>query len=148
MSVRHSDEVIRPPSRFRSIRVRASIVQPSYHASVPVARWPSIFRHPPRLSGITMIVSARSVRARTYIALIICTLGASLLATRLSAQSASELVTVGDRESIARHPVLALEHYERALQLEPRNYDALCKASREAADLGEADANAGQRASL
>lgn len=106
------------------------------------------FRLPPRFSGIAMIVSARCVRARTYIALIICTLGASLLATRLSAQSASELVTAGDRESIARHPVLALEHYERALQLEPRNYDALCKASREAADLGEADANAGQRASL
>ncbi len=96
-----------------------------------------------------MIASARFVRARFYVTLVLCcTLGAARSATKLLAQSTTEQIAAGDRESAARHPVLALDHYERALQLEPRNYDALCKASREAADLGEADANAGQRASL
>lgn len=106
-------------------------------------------RHSPRPSGIAMIAAARCVRARFYVALVISsTLGAALPATQSFAQSATEQIAAGDRESVMRHSVLALDHYERALQLEPRNYDALCKASREAVDLGEADANAGQRSSL
>lgn len=95
-----------------------------------------------------MIAAPRCVRAPVWVALLWCACGSMLSTTRLSAQSATEQVATGDRESVARHSALALEHYERALQLEPRNYDALCGASREAADLGEAETNAGQRSSL
>lgn len=66
----------------------------------------------------------------------------------LASQSVSELVSVGDRESVARRPAAALSNYERAIQAEPRSYVALWKAAREAVDLGEFETNIPTRTAL
>lgn len=52
------------------------------------------------------------------------------------AQTASEEVTAGDRAYDALDVPAALQHYQKAIELEPANYDALWKASRAAIDLG------------
>lgn len=66
----------------------------------------------------------------------------------LAAQSVSDLLSAGDRESIARRPSAALVNYERAVKAEPALYVALWKASREAVDLGEFERNVDTRTSL
>ncbi len=66
----------------------------------------------------------------------------------LAAQSASEHVALGDRESAARRSAAALEHYEAALKLDPRDNATLWKASREAVDLGEAEPMESRRTPL
>jgi tetratricopeptide (TPR) repeat protein len=53
------------------------------------------------------------------------------------AQSATDELLAGDRAHAALDARAALDHYERAISLEPRSYDALWKASRDAVDLGE-----------
>jgi len=53
------------------------------------------------------------------------------------AQSAAELVALGDKEHTAFNPSAALAHYEAAIALEPRHAEALGKASRSAVDAGE-----------
>ncbi len=53
------------------------------------------------------------------------------------AQSASDDVAAGDRLYTERQAPQALDDYRRALSLEPKNYEALCKASRTAVDLAE-----------
>ena len=58
-------------------------------------------------------------------------------AARAGAQSAADHVALGDKEYVAMHAPAALEHYEAALKEDPKNYDALWKASRSAVDLGE-----------
>ncbi len=68
--------------------------------------------------------------------------------TSARAQSAAEQVALGDKESLARHSVAALDHYESAIKLDPRGFTALWKASREAVDIGEVESNAARRASL
>lgn len=50
-------------------------------------------------------------------------------------QSAAADVAAGDREYRAMRAEAALEHYERALAIEPDNFEALWKASRSALDL-------------
>lgn len=62
------------------------------------------------------------------------------------AQSASEHVTAGDRDHAAMRASAALKHYEAAIAAEPKNYDALWKAAREAIDLGEAAGDAERQA--
>lgn len=64
------------------------------------------------------------------------------------AQSAAEQLALGDKESAARHSAAALEHYEAAIKIDPRDFAALWKASREAVDIGEVETNAERRASL
>jgi len=66
----------------------------------------------------------------------------------LASQSVSELLSVGDRESVARRPAAALSNYERAIQAEPKSYVALWKAAREAVDLGEFETNIPTRTAL
>jgi len=66
----------------------------------------------------------------------------------LASQSVSELLSVGDRESVARRPAAALSNYERAIQADPRSYVALWKAAREAVDLGEFETNIPTRTAL
>jgi len=68
--------------------------------------------------------------------------------TRVFAQNAAEHVSLGDRESTAGRNTAALEHYEMALKVNPRDYAALWKSSREAVDLGEAEAVASRRSAL
>lgn len=56
--------------------------------------------------------------------------------TSLSAQSAAEHTALGDRDHVAMDAPSALRHYEEAIKTDPRTYDALWKASREAVDVG------------
>jgi tetratricopeptide (TPR) repeat protein len=53
------------------------------------------------------------------------------------AQSASEHLALGDRAYAERQAKTALDQYRVALSIEPKNYDALCKASRTELDLGD-----------
>jgi Plant specific mitochondrial import receptor subunit TOM20. len=53
-----------------------------------------------------------------------------------AAQSASDQVALGDKDYIALNATDALAHYQQALASDPRNFDALWKASRSAVDIG------------
>jgi tetratricopeptide (TPR) repeat protein len=64
-----------------------------------------------------------------------------------NAQSASEFTTAGDREYVAMDGPAALADYEKAIASDPRNFEALWKASRSAVDIGSY-APAGKRAAL
>ena len=67
------------------------------------------------------------------------------LVTRAGAQSAAEHIALGDKEYVAMHASAALDHYEAALKDDPKNYEALWKASRSAVDLGEFERNDDKR---
>jgi len=54
-----------------------------------------------------------------------------------AAQTAAEHIALGDREHTAMNAPSALHHYQEAVKLEPKSYDALWKAAREAVDVGE-----------
>src|SRR4051812_36744671 len=71
--------------------------------------------------------------------------GMLLVASVAGAQSAAEHVALGDKEYVAMNAPAALQHYEEAIKLEPKNYEALWKASRSAVDLGENERNDGKR---
>jgi len=74
--------------------------------------------------------------------------GLPLAASALAAQSVTDLLSAGDRESSARHAAAALGNYERAVKAEPTSYVALWKAAREAVDVGEFERNAAIRTAL
>ena len=104
----------------------------------------------------TYIVAVRTARRMVRRAAIGLVAGAAVLplpglplAPRaLASQNVSELLSAGDRESVARRPGAALGHYERAVQAEPKSYAALWKAAREAVDVGEFEPNAATRTAL
>ncbi len=54
-------------------------------------------------------------------------------------QTAADHIALGDKATVARNAAQALAHYEAALTLAPKNYEALWKASGSAIDLGEAE---------
>lgn len=60
-----------------------------------------------------------------------------LVAAALGAQSPKEQVALGDRDYDERRVPAALAHYLLAITADPKNYDALCKASRAEVDVGE-----------
>lgn len=70
-------------------------------------------------------------------------LGAAVVVTfaaapaRLVAQTAAEHVALGDKAHVEMKAPDALRHYEEAIKADPRNYEALWKATREAVDVGE-----------
>jgi tetratricopeptide (TPR) repeat protein len=64
-----------------------------------------------------------------------------LVASVAGAQSAADHVALGDKEYVAMNATAALQHYEEALKLDPKNYEALWKASRSAVDLGSYENN-------
>jgi tetratricopeptide (TPR) repeat protein len=66
---------------------------------------------------------------------------------RVSAQSTAEHIAAGDREHAAMNAPSALHHYQEALKADPRSYESLWKAAREAVDVGEYASQA-QRDSL
>lgn len=70
------------------------------------------------------------------------------VATRAWAQGAVEHVAAGDTLFAARDARGALREYELAIAANPVNYDALCKASRSAIDLGEFEPIAAERTAL
>lgn len=75
--------------------------------------------------------------------------GALLLpAPVLSQSSAADHIAQGDRETAAFNPVAALVHYEAAVAADPKNGEALGKASRAAVDIGEQVTDATRRSEL
>jgi len=66
-------------------------------------------------------------------------------AAPLAAQSAAEHIALGDREHAAMNAAGALAHYEAAVKADPKYDEALWKASRDAVDLGEFNADEVQR---
>lgn len=70
---------------------------------------------------------------------------ALVAAQAAGAQSASEHIAAGDKETAALNAPAALTHYEEAVKAEPTNYEALWKAARTAVDLGEAEKDATKR---
>jgi tetratricopeptide (TPR) repeat protein len=58
-------------------------------------------------------------------------------APKAGAQTASERIAQGDRAYAELQAKAALDQYRMALTIEPKNYEALCKASRLEVDLAE-----------
>src|SRR3954463_13294441 len=67
--------------------------------------------------------------------------GMLLVATAGGGPSAAAHVALGDKEYVAMNAPAALQHYEEAIKLDPKNYEALWKASRSAVDLGSYENN-------
>jgi tetratricopeptide (TPR) repeat protein len=80
------------------------------------------------------------MRALRYVSI-----GMLLAASLAGAQTAASHIALGDKEYVAMNAPAALAHYEEALKLEPRSYEALWKASRSAVDLGSAERNEDKR---
>ena len=55
--------------------------------------------------------------------------GMLMVASVAGAQTAADHIALGDKEYVAMNASAALQHYEAALQADPRNYEALWKAS-------------------
>lgn len=68
-------------------------------------------------------------------------------AATASAQSSSE-VSAGDKDYASMNASAALSHYEKALATDPRNFEALWKASRSAVDIGSYAPDESRRAAL
>jgi len=62
--------------------------------------------------------------------------GMLLVASTAGAQTAADHIALGDKEYVAMNAPAALQHYEEAIKIDPKNYEALWKASRSAVDLG------------
>jgi len=71
--------------------------------------------------------------------------GMLLVASVASAQTAADHIALGDKEYLAMNASAALQHYEEAIKLDPKNYEALWKASRSDVDLGSYNRDDGQR---
>lgn len=67
--------------------------------------------------------------------------GMLLAASVAGAQTAANHVALGDKEYAAMNASAALKHYEAAIAEDPKNYEALWKASRSAVDLGSYERN-------
>lgn len=63
-------------------------------------------------------------------------------------QTAMQHIAAGDSAHMAFNPTAALQHFEAAVALEPDNVDALEKASRSAADVGEGQVTQARRNEL
>jgi tetratricopeptide (TPR) repeat protein len=64
-----------------------------------------------------------------------------LAASVAGAQSAAQHISLGDKEYVAMNASAALKHYQAAIADDPKNYEALWKASRSAVDLGSFERN-------
>jgi tetratricopeptide (TPR) repeat protein len=67
--------------------------------------------------------------------------GMLLTASVAGGQTAADHVALGDKEYVAMNAPAALQHYEEAIKLDPKNYEALWKASRSDVDLGSFEKN-------
>jgi tetratricopeptide (TPR) repeat protein len=83
------------------------------------------------LESVMMVSVASSRRLFAAAALLV------LAAVPARAQSAAEHIALGDRAHAAMDASGALKHYEAAIAADPKSYEALWKAAREAVDLGE-----------
>ena len=105
-----------------------------------------IDRHRNRVSQHTALRLASPRRAlllamAVFVASIASPVAMNAQATAPAAQTqtAADHIAMGDKANLARNATQALAHYEAALALAPRNYEALWKASGSAIDLGEAE---------
>jgi tetratricopeptide (TPR) repeat protein len=64
-----------------------------------------------------------------------------LAASVAGGQTATTHIALGDKEYVAMNAPAALKHYEAAIAEDPKNYEALWKASRSAVDLGSYERN-------
>lgn len=80
---------------------------------------------------------------RLLIAAAVLTL--AFVPSRAVAQSAAEHVALGDKDHAAMNAAGALQHYETAIKADPKAYEALWKAAREAVDVGEFNTSAEER---
>jgi tetratricopeptide (TPR) repeat protein len=79
----------------------------------------------------------------------VCTAFLVLFAsTAALAQSAADEVAAGNRAYDALEEPAALEHYQKAIELDPKNYEALWKGARAAIDYGIPAATAQRRTEL
>ncbi len=69
------------------------------------------------------------------------TAGMLLAASVAVGQTAANHISLGDKEYVAMNATAALKHYEAAIADDPKNYEALWKASRSAVDLGSYERN-------
>jgi tetratricopeptide (TPR) repeat protein len=67
--------------------------------------------------------------------------GMLLAASVAGAQTAADHIALGDKEYVALNAPAALKHYEAAIAEDPKNYEALWKASRSAVDMGSYERN-------
>jgi tetratricopeptide (TPR) repeat protein len=67
---------------------------------------------------------------------------------RLLAQTAAEHIALGDKDHLAMNAPGALHHYEEAVKADPKSYEGLWKATREAVDVGEFNADEKERERL
>jgi len=67
--------------------------------------------------------------------------GMLLAASVAGAQTAATHIALGDKEYVAMNAPAALKHYEAAIAEDPKNYEALWKASRSAVDMGSFEKN-------
>jgi tetratricopeptide (TPR) repeat protein len=79
------------------------------------------------------------------LALLLASALLAVVPARVTAQGAGELVAQGNAAYDARDVATALRDYDRALAIDPHDYQALWRASRAGVDLGEFDPNAGER---
>jgi len=69
-------------------------------------------------------------------------------ASTAGAQTAADHIAMGDSLHKAMNPAAALKHYEAAIAIDPKNYQALIDASRDAVDVGEFDGDKNARTEL
>ena len=62
----------------------------------------------------------------------------AVVPARAAAQTAAAHIALGDRAHAALNAPEALRHYQEAIKVDPKSYEALWKATREAVDVGEA----------
>ena len=67
------------------------------------------------------------------------------VASVAGAQTAADHISLGDKEYVAMNAAAALQHYEEAIKLDSKNYEALWKGSRSAVDLGSYERNDDKR---
>jgi tetratricopeptide (TPR) repeat protein len=72
--------------------------------------------------------------------------GMLLFASTAGGQTAADHIALGDKEYVAMNASAALQHYEEAIKLDSKSYEALWKASRSAVDLGSYETNDDKRA--
>ena len=72
-------------------------------------------------------------------------IGMMLAGSIAGAQTAADHIALGDKEYVAMNAPAALAHYEEAIKVDPKSYEALWKASRSAVDLGAAERNDSKR---
>lgn len=69
-------------------------------------------------------------------------------ASTAGAQTAADHIAMGDSLHKAMNPAAALKHYEAAIAIDPKSYQALVNASRDAVDVGEFDGDKNARNAL